>query len=276
MSVYSKVENTLDAIQKYKNWPEVLIAGAKKQEPERLILKNGLQLVAPIGLKAMVNEIFFSKDYTPAPISIEIDDIVVDIGANTGVFTVYAASLTRNAVYAFEPFPGAFEVLRCNIAANGLSHATAFCAAMSDSVGSARLFLNPDDCRQNLLSEFILKDKIEKYQPLEDLTYLERNSEMPDSYFEVPTTTLQVFMDSHLIEYIDFLKLDCEGAEFSILQSTPRTCLQRIRKIAMEFHDHLTPLDHSELQRLLEDVGFRTQLKWEAGSPLGFLYGWRK
>lgn len=275
MSIRSKIENTIDATQKYRNWPAVVIEMAKKKEPQRLILKNGLQLEAPVGLKDLVNEIFFWKMYTPAPLSIGSNSVVVDIGANTGVFTIYAASLTHNVVYAFEPFPETFEVLQRNIKANGLRHVIPFCTALSGTIGSARLFLNPDDCRQNLLTEHILPGKVQEYQPREDLAYLQHDMQMPGSHVEVPTTTLQAFMDTYSIEHIDFLKLDCEGAESSILQSTPWTYLQQVRNISMEFHDHLSPVNHTELQKLLEDAGFKTSLKWEAGSPLGLLYSWR-
>ena len=59
-----------------------------------------------------VNEIIFIHGYNPLHLHIERNDIVVDIGANIGIFTVFAASITRKTVYAFEPFPNNFEVLR--------------------------------------------------------------------------------------------------------------------------------------------------------------------
>lgn len=273
MSIRSKVENALFATQNFKNWAQVIVSGVKGQEPPELVLKNDLRIESPVGLRALVKEIFIWKHYTPANLSIGDNDIVVDIGANTGVFTVYAASLTHNMVYAFEPFPSTCEILRRNVDANRLSNVEICPAAFSDKVGSATLFLNPSDSRQNLLSEHILPDKIEKYPHRTDLEYLH-----PDRLkhsVEVPTTTLQAFMNSNKLERIDFLKLDCEGAEAAILQSTPLECLKKVRKIAIEFHDHLSPLNHDELQGVLEEAGFITELKWESGSPLGFLYGWR-
>lgn len=278
MSIHSKVANTLYATQKYKNWAEVILAQAKGQEPEKLVLKNGLRIESPIGLRALVNEIFFWKLYNPANLTIGSNDIVIDIGANTGVFTVFAASITHNTVLAFEPFPDTFEVLQRNIAANNLQHVIASCAAMSGKVGFAKLFLNPHDSRQNLLTEHIFHENIEHFQASEDLNYLKSGIEQSKNYIEVPTTTLPAIMDRHQIEQIDFLKLDCEGSEGSILNSTPKEYLKRVRKIAMEFHDHLSLLNHNQIQKLLEETGFTTKLEWydkSPHSPLGFLYGWR-
>lgn len=87
--------------------------------------------------------------------------------------------------------------------------------------------------------------------------------------------TLQSFIDTHKIEQIDFLKLDCEGAEGLILHSTPLHYLKKIRKLAMEFHDHISQFSHQDLENLLQTVGFTTKLRWDGKSPLGYIYGWR-
>ena len=39
------------------------------------------------------------------------------------------------------------------------------------------------------------------------------------------------------LEKVDFLKIDCEGAEYSILENTPGNIYDRITTISMEFHD---------------------------------------
>src|SRR5947209_3980220 len=168
MGIGYAVGNVVLAARAFENWAEVIAAIAKKQEPARVILKNGLTIEAEVGLRFLVREIFFKRVYNPIYLPIEDNDIVVDIGANTGVFTLFAASITRNLVYAFEPSPRNLEVLRRNIAVNGLDHVTAYGCAVSDKVASAKLFLNPADGQQNLLSEHILPDKIEQYKSRTD------------------------------------------------------------------------------------------------------------
>jgi len=79
--------------------------------------------------------------------------------------------------------------------------------------------------------------------------------------------------EENKLDKIDFLKLDCEGSEGSILLSTPKPYLQRIAKIAIEFHDNVSQLNHQEIRELLEDVGFTTELSWDEISPFGYLYG---
>ncbi len=61
-------------------------------------------------------EIFLRQDYG----QIEDRAVILDLGANIGVFSVYAASHARGVqVYAYEPWPAFFELLQANIRRNG-------------------------------------------------------------------------------------------------------------------------------------------------------------
>lgn len=70
------------------------------------------------------------------------NDVMWDIGANVGVYTLYAAS--RNVeVVAFEPAPGNYYVLNRNIEINGMDdRVSALCVAFNDSTKMAPLFMS--------------------------------------------------------------------------------------------------------------------------------------
>lgn len=270
---------TIQSIQKYQNWVEIILSLRKKRAPARVILRDGTRFaVTDVYLwRSLVDEIFLKRVYNPFHLEIERDEIVVDIGAHIGIFTVFAASKTQNTVYALEPSPSNFEVLKRNICVNGLNNVIAHRFAVSDKVSSsAALLLSSKTSTSHVLCDHIILDKLEKYQTsAEHLEFKDTMLGELEAYIEVPTTTLQNIMDSNNIEEIGFLKMDCEGSEGLILDATPRTYLKRIRKIAIEFHDHLSKIDHVGMQKLLEEVGFITSLKWDGKSPLGYLYGWR-
>ena len=275
MSIGYAIGNVVLAPRVYDNWAEVIATTFKRQEPSKVILKNGLIIEAEVDLRYVVREIFFKKVYNPVYLPIEQDDVVVDIGANNGVFTLFASSKTRGAIYSIEPSPRNIEILRRNIAINGLHNVTVHECAVSGTVGSAKLFLNSADGQQNMLSEHVLPDRIKQYTDRPDLNHILTYTDEAASFIEVPTTTLPAIMDNNHLEQIDFLKLDCEGAESSLLRSTPDEYLKRVKKIAMEFHDHLSDINHKELQTILRSAGFHTKLKWDNRSPVGYLYAWR-
>ncbi len=69
-------------------------------------------------------------------------DVVIDVGAHWGYFTLLAASLCTHSgvVYAFEPHPRNFAMLTKNVAANQLSNVVAVQKAVSDRAGETLLF----------------------------------------------------------------------------------------------------------------------------------------
>lgn len=251
----SKVD-AVKFVTKCQNWSEIAIPIATHKPLGRVILKDGLRFESPFIHWPDIYTIFFTRVYTPPYLPIEKNDIVVDIGANIGIFTLYAAAITQNTVYAFEPFPSNFEALQQNIRANGLKNVIPFRSAVSDQSG-IEVFADCGVSQGHRLKKVFFDET--------------------DRGLEVPTITLQDFMDTNNLERIDFLKLDCEGAEGLILQSTPKSYLQRIRKISMEFHDQLSILKHDQMKNLLEEAGFTTRIRLFFGGGIGIciLQAWR-
>jgi hypothetical protein len=72
---------------------------------------------------------------------------------------------------------------------------------------------------------------------------------------------MTALFDRNGIDACELLKMDCEGAEFLILASTPDYILARCNRIVMEYH--LTAENREMLATLLhrlENLGFRTKM----------------
>lgn len=75
-------------------------------------------------------------------------DVFLDVGANIGYFSLLAASVvgSRGTVFAFEPDPDNYRLLKANIELNGMVHCIkAVEAALGDSSGEARLYLSENN-----------------------------------------------------------------------------------------------------------------------------------
>lgn len=74
-------------------------------------------------------------------------DCFVDVGANTGFFSIIAAHLVGNegAVYAFEPEAINFKRLALNVSLNSLSNLKLFQAAVGNRNGVTNLYINRDN-----------------------------------------------------------------------------------------------------------------------------------
>jgi FkbM family methyltransferase len=79
------------------------------------------------------------------------------------------------------------------------------------------------------------------------------------------------------VESCDLLKLDCEGAEYSILFDAPPSVLDLVRRIVMEYHDNMVPHQHDDMVRFLDRHGFQVEtFPNPVHSYLGYLRASRK
>jgi len=161
-----------------------------------------------------IREIFEQRDYTGRPgMEIGKDDIVVDVGAHVGVFTVFAAAqASRGRVVSVEANGALFGRLLKNISANALTNVTAVHAALAPSEGEATLW---HGIRGNSSDSLVSRTTT--------------NGEL------VATISPAALMARHHLERVDFLKLDIEGAEYQIF-SGDLSWLSRVRRVAMEAH----------------------------------------
>ncbi len=130
--------------------------------------------------------------------SLRPGDVVVDVGANVGYYTVLAGLLVGDTgrVYAFEPDPQNFELLRRNVALNGLHNVILENKAASNEAGQLSLYLDEENKGDHRI-----------YQPEgEQRRSIDVEAVRLDDYFE------------GVEDSVDFVKIDTQGAEFAILE----------------------------------------------------------
>lgn len=141
---------------------------------------------------------------------------VVDIGGNIGAFALFAARSGASGVFCYEPNQEAFNVLNRNIFINNLDERVkAYNLAVSGNAG--------------------------------DLVWIAKSSSpynktrsgeeaLPEGGEAVSTTTVEALLEQNGLEYVDLLKMDCEGAEYEILMGMPNDVLKKVHRIRMELH----------------------------------------
>ena len=165
----------------------------------------------------IVCEIFYDKIYERDFVKVSIDDVIVDIGANYGVFSLYSQMFKPKKVYSVEPIKSTFENMKKNLDGYDV---VCINKAISDENGVETFALTNVNG-----NNFSLKN-IDGYHPSEVI-----NKEL------VETTTIDQLISDYDIPYIDFLKVDCEGGELDLFQTINKDYLKNnINKIALEYH----------------------------------------
>jgi len=129
-------------------------------------------------------------------------DMVVDLGANIGYFTLLAAKLVGSSgkVFAFEPEPRNYSYLVKNIKLNNYNQASAFQKAVSDKKGKTKLYICDYDTGHHTINK---PTGIEAYS---------RGRAVLEKSIDIETITLDDFFKGKE-ESIDVTKMDVEGAE---------------------------------------------------------------
>lgn len=178
-------------------------------------------------------------DYITNKTKISPGDTVVDIGANIGCFTIFASSQVGSSgrVIAIEPDKLTFEQLLKNIELNKLTNVTPINMAISDK--NELIALNV--CSNSQYAS--IYDQVDSRQ-------------MKDKTITVESKTLEKLTREFNINEVNFLKLDCEGAEYGILDSLTPEFASRIAKLSMEVHK-VPGRDAQEIKTRLTDLGFQ-------------------
>lgn len=77
------------------------------------------------------------------------------------------------------------------------------------------------------------------------------------------------------VRHVEYLKLDCEGAEWEILATLGSGGLRAVRRLCGEFHPH-NGLDAVTMQAWLTNFGFEARVEPQGEAGLGLFWGARK
>lgn len=221
----------------------------------QLRLKNGVTLTAPSTepLLPIFEEVWVHCRYEQPTCVALADDVIVDIGAHVGVFTVWAATRWPGArIVAVEPSARNAEFLRRNISQNRIERTTVVQACCTDRNGQALLRIRGESARSTLYSRDNYGSAFEDGE-------------------SVPAMTLNNLFKEARIETCSLLKMDCEGAEYAILYAAPESVLARIRRISMEYHVGLNENRPEDLALWLRVRGFRVKLSPLIDEESGYL-----
>jgi FkbM family methyltransferase len=184
----------------------------------------------------MIDEIWAFRKYDAFGHRVNPGDVVVDIGANIGTFSVYAAMVCgASRVLSFEPFPENYKLLSKNVGANQLGMVTCVNQAVAGKPGRRTFGLHSEDAGSHSLVATPSADTI-----------------------EVECCTFEDIFERFGIDRIDYLKMDCEGAEYEILEHASRARLQQIKQISMEYH-HVPNYKIEDVASLLQGLGFKVR-----------------
>lgn len=207
-------------------------------------LRSGLRCYIRSGTndKSRLQEIFFNEVYLRSDYEVKSGDMIFDIGANIGLFSLQLAFRNRNIkIYAFEPHRENYDLLKRNIEINSLDNIYPLNFGLGSKKGICKLYNSRNTGGHSMV---------------EDREFHERNG-LLEVYDEVDVEDISSFIEDRHIEWIDLLKIDIEGGEYDLLYSMSKEVISRIGCIIMEYHYIDEARNGKSMMEFLVDKGYK-------------------
>ena len=171
-------------------------------------------------------------------------EVMVDVGANVGMYTIWAARTRGARVFAFEPEAQNYALLNRNVVLNGLGdRVKAYCLALSDVEGFSELHLS--DLRAGG-SCHSLGERVDfRHQPMQ-----------PAYSQGCVSARLDELVARGVVPEPQYVKIDVDGFEPKVIAGAAAVLRGgRLKSLLIEINQNLP--DHMELVAQLRACGYR-------------------
>jgi FkbM family methyltransferase len=191
------------------------------QPCDGVVLWDGTRIAHPPqrdGLLEAVQEIWLERTYTDGFYRPADGDIIVDAGANIGLFAIYIARQnSRCKVIALEPFEENFQYLQANVERANRKNVTCCEVALGGGFGTGQM-------------------QAVGNRSLDHVLHVD-----PKEVGGIPVIPLSGLFDLARAQEVNFLKVDIEGSEHDVFKAASPEVLRGFKRIAMEYHDPIAP-----------------------------------
>ena len=184
------------------------------------------------------------------------NDVLLDVGANVGIYTVLAAKVRGARVFAMEPEAFNFAMLSKNVAINNLcDRVTAYCVAAGDHTGFDKLYVSK------------LGAGYSSHQLREQVTPSLEPTQLPFLQGTLAVTIDDAILGGAVLQPTH-LKIDIDGFEHKVIAGAERALANpTLSTVLLEVNEELE--EHRDMVRRMQRVGFSYKPEQVAASYPG-------
>jgi FkbM family methyltransferase len=214
------------------------------------------EFVTPNSLTLYRSKTFFTKEKETLEWidGFEKNSIFLDIGANVGLYSIYASKKKNCKVYSVEPSPLNLKALSRNIYLNKLSNSIFILPfALSNNKNSFSKFIETSISDGGALNSF-------------GVDYDYRGNKILNNTTEFFTygTTIDDFFENHLKKnFPNYIKIDVDGIEHLIIKGGSNIIQKYVSEILVEVSESFES-QKQNIIKSLNEIGF--EIVWKKAS----------
>lgn len=186
--------------------------------------------------------LYFLGEYEKAELTsieqfLNHDSIFIDIGANIGLYTLYASKIINEngLIVSFEPFSENYKSLAKNISLNGVSNVSLEKMAIGEKDGVIKLYYDENEKNLGMVSTISIEKGAQE---------------------EVKLISLDSYLKNKSFTKIDLIKIDIESFEYSALLGMKSTLIRYHPTLLIEILNTDKSVTKSNCDQLLTDMGY--------------------
>ena len=216
LGFFSKLQILLNSRKIFKNWHIYPKVYWQLGNDKFAVFETTTDLKIKIRVKSTdlmaLTNVWMINEYDVDSFKINQNDVVIDVGAHIGLFSLLVSQFCKTGkIFSFEPIRENFDLFVSNLELNHIQNVFPFNVGVSKNSGGLNLFLNDDQSAHSIFPN-------------------------GSKSVAVDSTSLQKIFDEKKISACKLLKLDCEGAEYDIIDSLPAEYLDKIQNMVIEYH----------------------------------------
>ena len=216
LGFFSKIQILLNSRKIFKNWHIYPKVYWQLGNDKFAVFETTTDLKIKIRVKSTdlmaLTNVWMINEYDVDSFKINQNDVVIDVGAHIGLFSLLVSQFCKTGkIFSFEPIRENFDLFVSNLELNHIQNVFPFNVGVSKNSGGLNLFLNDDQSAHSIFPN-------------------------GSKSVAVDSTSLQKIFDEKKISACKLLKLDCEGAEYDIIDSLPVEYLDKIQNMVIEYH----------------------------------------
>ena len=216
LGFFSKIQILLNSRKIFKNWHIYPKVYWQLGNDKFAVFETTTDLKIKIRVKSTdlmaLTNVWMINEYDVDSFKINQNDVVIDVGAHIGLFSLLVSQFCKTGkIFSFEPIRENFDLFVSNLELNHIQNVFPFNVGVSKNSGGLNLFLNDDQSAHSIFPN-------------------------GSKSVAVDSTSLQKIFDEKKISACKLLKLDCEGAEYDIIDSLPAEYLDKIQNMVIEYH----------------------------------------
>jgi len=193
------------------------------------------------------------EEYKKGPLDIFPGDVILDIGASYGFFSIHANEIGAKRIIAVEPSPEVYACLVVNI--ENTENIEIINKAIGYIDGKETFLSYPGTSIANRL------ESIETFATMG----------LPADTSEVETININTLFEEKSIDIVDFMKINCEGGELNLFATITNSNIAKIQKIFVQYHTKVIGLFLTEK---FKNCGLSIHDEKEI-VDIGFIYAYR-